>query len=131
MHMIIDWGNFTAQALQIFAPYIVAGSIAGVGFVLSKVSPGLSMYFHQKHVDTLLANAISAGIAKTEGAAVGQTLTVDIANKVLAEAVSYLNEHALQFLQTYGPRVESMLIARLAPHLPPEASSATLGIAKA
>lgn len=129
MQITLHAGDVAVTLLQVFGPAVAGAGVLAFWWAVKQVAPQYAAVLHQNHIDTLLYNAINAGIAKTEGAAVGQTMTITIANSVLAAALDYLDEHAEDFIKLYGPRVESMLISRLAPHLPPEASAANLGVA--
>jgi hypothetical protein len=132
--VIIHWGDVVAYLLQLFQPVIAAAIIASLGWLAAKfLPPQWLQLLAQLRVNQLLKTAIGAGIAHTAGAMAGQKLEIDIANKVLDEALQYLDQRAPQLVKKYGPALEQMLIARLgeAGMLPPESSKANLGAAKA
>lgn len=130
--MTVQWGNLTADLLQIFGPLIAAVLTAFVSWGIAKVAPSLANIMKQNHIDALLYRALSAAVAKTEGAVKGKEVSVPIANSILAKALDYLQAQAPELITKYGPRIEQMLVARLDEHvtLPPEANAETLGVSK-
>lgn len=99
-------GDWLAQGVT----WLGSVALAVASWVVARWVP---LWARQYLTDRVLANAIDYALASVAGAARGRTLTLPIANAVLAEAVSYAVENAPALADQLGDTLRQKLIARL------------------
>ncbi len=117
----VPLGDWIATALE-WASSVV---LAVAGWVVARWVP---VWARQYLTDRLLANAVDYALGAVAGAARGKVLTVPVANRVLAEAMSYAVANAPALANWLGDTLRPKILARLgaAGAIPEAASSATL-----
>jgi hypothetical protein len=108
----IPWGDWIADS----ASSLAMVAIAIVGWALRKLPAAWLSIIKTAQVEQLLNKAIDAGIARVAGAARGQKLTIDVANKVLAEALQYAVRNGAGALVAWAGGVDGLrdkIISRL------------------
>lgn len=89
---------------------------AAVLFLIRKLPPQIASILTTLRVDQLLEKALSFAINKVAGASHDKPMTVDVGNKVLAEALDYAIRHgAPAIIQWMGgaDMIREKLLARL------------------
>ena len=117
----VPLGDWIATALSGASSVVLAVA----GWVVARWVP---IWARQYLTDRLLANAVDYALGAVAGAARGKVLTVPIANRVLAEAMSYAVANAPALARWLGDTLKPKILARLgaAGAIPEAASSATL-----
>lgn len=88
----IDWGIFVNLILlELAKPDSVAFTalLAVSAWVVSKLPQPLQWAWRLFQIEQLLSKSLQAAMNQTAGAVAGQTLTLDVANEVLAKAAQY------------------------------------------
>ncbi len=117
--VVFSWGDFLAILLGNLAdPQSVAWTVlaGALTWAVAKLPAPLRWSFNLFKVDQLLTHAIQSGLNSTKEAIAGRSLTVDVRNKVVAEAVQYaINNGQAALIEWMGGRagVEAKIIARL------------------
>lgn len=108
--------------LQQWASAISAGTIALVALLLRNLPSQVYAIIVAARVDQMLNKGINYGINQVANASKDKALTVDVRNKVLAQAAQYVIDNAPGWLQSWmgGPEaIVKKIIARL--NIQPEA----------
>lgn len=102
----IPIGDWISSALVDLASVLVAAA----SWAVAKWAPPVVRTYL---TEQLLSRAADYGIAAVSGAVKGKVLTVEVANDVLAEAMSYAVKHAPGTAKWLGGTLKDKLIARL------------------
>lgn len=103
-------------SIQQWASAIGTAIFAAVMFALRQLPAQVYAVIVSARVDQLLQKAIDYGVNAVEGATKDKSLTVDLGNKVLAQAVQYVLDNAPGWLQAWmgGPdQIVKKIFARL------------------
>jgi hypothetical protein len=92
------WGDILSKAAATIASLVVAG----LAIAARQLPAQFAAIFANSRVQTLIDNAVNYGINAVAGAVKGQTLTVDVGNKVLAEALQYAVDNAPAYLLSWA-----------------------------
>jgi hypothetical protein len=122
----IPYGDWLTQVLE----WARNGLVCAACWAVSKYAPPLVRQFL---TDKYIGDAVNYALAAVEGADAGKTLTLPIANQVIAHAEAYAVASLPRFALWLVGELRPVLIAKLsaAGLLPPEASAQKLGAAPA
>lgn len=109
----IPWGNIAAQAAVVLLPVALAAAGAAYAWVKSKLPKALVTGLDAAHADTLLNRAVNQAIAMVEGAVKGKTVSVSIANALIATAAENLAQDAPALIQEWGSRAAKIIAGKL------------------
>jgi len=104
--IVIPWGLWIYNAIVFFQPLII--SAAGILLPII-VTNGLVRFF----AGQTILNAINYGLATTENAVKGQTMSIETSNAVLNNSLTWLVENEPKAAAFYGPKLRDYLIAEL------------------
>lgn len=92
------WGTIVSQGAATIASLVLAGLA-----ILARQLPGqFAAVFANSRVQTLVDNAVNYGVNAVADAVKDKTLTVDVGNKVLAEALQYAVDNAPGYLLSWA-----------------------------
>jgi hypothetical protein len=94
----VPWGDWVASILGLGSDNLLLLVTAFLAFIVRQLPSRIVAILQTWQVEQVLARAIVAGINRTAGAAQGKALSVEIANKVVAEAVQYVVNNAPAWL---------------------------------
>jgi hypothetical protein len=89
-------------------PIVSGGLAALVAWALRQLPSNLIAILGNGRVELLINNAIGYGLNAVAGAAKGKTLSADVGNKVLAEALQYAIDNAPGWLTTWAGGPEGL-----------------------
>lgn len=96
------------QWISDWVPLISASLAALVTWGLRQLPGNIVAIFGNARVELLINNAIGYGLNAVKDAAKGKTLSVDVGNKVLAEAMQYAVENAPGWLLSWAGGPEGL-----------------------
>ncbi|WP_315804023.1 hypothetical protein [Bradyrhizobium sp. SZCCHNS3002] len=100
----IPYGQWVSD----WMPLIGASLAALVTWGLRQLPANVVALFGNARVELLINNAIGYGLNAVKDAAKGKTLSVDVGNKVLAEALQYAVENAPAWLLSWAGGPEGL-----------------------
>lgn len=92
------WGSVVSQWASALASLV----IAGIAIAARQLPAQFAAIFANARVATLIDNAVNYGLNAVADAVKGKTLTVDVGNKVLAEALQYAVDNAPAYLLSWA-----------------------------
>lgn len=95
--VVVPYGEWIGAAL----PYTGYGITLTALYMVRMLPAQLAAIAHVMQAESLLATAISYGINATAGAAKGKTLSINVANPVLAAALSYALANAQPWVMSH------------------------------
>lgn len=112
----IPWGTWLSSGAGALIEVAVAGLVAAVGWLASKVSTPLASLIKTLLTEQLLTRAVTYGINAVAGAAHDKTLSVKVSNDVVRAAAQYAIDHGPSWLIEWlgtPDHIAEMVIARL------------------
>lgn len=100
----VPWGQWVAD----WAPLIGSALAALVTWGFRQLPGNLVAILGNGRVELLINNAIGYGLNAVKDAAKGKTLSADVGNKVLAEAMQYAIDNAPGWLLTWAGGPEGL-----------------------
>ncbi|NPU63397.1 hypothetical protein HL667_00105 [Bradyrhizobium sp. 83012] len=122
----IPYGQWISDSM----PLILAGLASLVTWGLRQLPANVVALFGNARVELLINNGIGYGLNAVKDAAKGKTLSVDVGNKVLAEAMQYAIENAPGWLLSWAGGPEGLakkIFGRL--DLAPDADATMINLA--
>lgn len=120
------WGDILSKGAATIASLVVAG----LALAARQLPAQFAAVFANSRVQLLVDNAVNYGINAVAEAVKGKTLSVDVGNQVLAQALQYAVDNAPGYLLSWAGGkmgLANKILAKL--DLPPEAdASAVPGI---
>ena len=111
----VPFGDYIAFAADLVSKY-AAPLVAIILGIAARVLPAAIVdYLAMLRIEQLLTRAVGYGITAVKGAAEGQTLTVNVGNEVLAQALNYAIKHAPDVVTWAGgaDALREKILARL------------------
>ena len=114
--VLVPWGDWLATALTIInslALPVIGGAVAWMFRALPSWAVN---FFRTISVEQWLQRALDFGVNTTIGAVRGKSMTLNVGNEVVAKALSYIAEHAPEWLKSWLGGTEGIrdrLVARL------------------
>jgi hypothetical protein len=112
----IPWGQWLSDLAPGILDLALAGLAAGFAWICRKLPSSVVSLLSTLQVEQLLARAVTYGINAVAGAEHDKVLSVKVGNEVLAEAITYAEDHAPAWLMSFIGTPEQLaakLIARL------------------
>ena len=110
--LVIPYGDMLGQLASVLA-WLAAAALM---FAMRTLPAQIVAVIKTARVDQLLEKAIIYGINSTVDAVKGQSLNVDVGNKVLAQALQYVVDHAPGWIVAWmggEDMIKQKLVARL------------------
>lgn len=92
------WGTIVSQAAATIASLI----LAGIAVLARNLPANFAAVFANSRVQTLVDNAVNYGVNAVADAVKDKTLTVNVGNQVLAEALQYAVDNAPAYLLSWA-----------------------------
>lgn len=108
-------GDWIGNAVDVLFGLVMPAIAAFMAWILRRVPSAVADVLVMIRVEQLLLRATTYGLNAVKGAAANRTLTVDLGNAVLAEAVGYAIRQAPNLVQWAGGEraLAEKIIARL------------------
>lgn len=127
--VVIPWGDWLGSALTYLREIVLAAVSAAFLWIIRKLPSQVAEIITAMRLEQLLARATDYAIAAVAGAAKDKTMTVPVANQVIAEAVNYAVKSAPGLANKFADSLRAKILARLSDKavLAPEVSAAATG----
>lgn len=127
--VVIPWGDWLGLALTYLREIVIAAVSAVFLWLIRRLPTQIAELITAMRLEQLLARATDYAIAAVAGAAKDKTMSVQITNQVIAEAVSYAVRSAPSLADKFADSLRAKILARLADKavLAPEVSAGATG----
>jgi hypothetical protein len=105
-----DWIGWSLDAIQ---KLLIATATGAVGFAGLHLSPVLANLMRQYLTKQVIEQAVHYGIGAIKGATHGETLDIDVASRVVAEAAKYIVASAPALAKKFDATLEPKIFAQL------------------